>query len=518
MKLNPNQAWKLPLTLHPAQAEIYRDPARFKVLVNGRRFGKSTFMAISAVLAALTYNERYPESPLKELAKTGSPLPEILLVGPTLSMAKTTLWKPLMNMLRDSPCVEQVNLSELTITFKDNLYPPITVGSAVDDGGSKLRGKKVLFACCDEVQLWPRESIHEVLLPAMLDSKGSRAMFAGTPAGFDNLLYELFEKGKGDDEQWQSFNFPTISNPYIDVDELARKKLTTEPRVYEAEYLAQFVSVPGQFLTEFELSRNVVYEKPTASARRPVRYFIGVDPGSINLAMVLVANVVDEETFDDYFCCVDSWYPSDGRTPVMEQRALEQAWRWVEQYGAANFQGVYVDPSRPDLALSWRRNGGYDFFRKTKGAVNSFMPGVQLLNQLCYQGRLRIATEAGSHQDELVAELRNWRRELGPDGAPMENVEARGQKTHRIDCIRYILASLAFRDGDDEKVRNGIWFQAMPQERRLELAVRHYGREPMEVMTKLPGVPDVHTEQVEVLPEPFHNKGQLKQSALYFLK
>ena len=79
---------KTPIQLHPLQQRISNSQAKYTLAVSGRRFGKTVlqiFKALKRVEMGAPYN---PVSP-----------PVVVLVEPTLVMARRLLWKQLQNLL-----------------------------------------------------------------------------------------------------------------------------------------------------------------------------------------------------------------------------------------------------------------------------------------------------------------------------------------------------------------------------------------------------------------------------------
>ena len=90
------------MKLTKPQKEILNNPARFKVVASGRRFGK-TFASI----AALAQHARHPNT-------------KCMYIAPSYRMAKQIEWEDLKNMLRDVNWLKKVNESELTVTLVNN--------------------------------------------------------------------------------------------------------------------------------------------------------------------------------------------------------------------------------------------------------------------------------------------------------------------------------------------------------------------------------------------------------------
>jgi phage terminase large subunit-like protein len=72
------------LKLHAAQAEVSRHPARFRVLVAGRRFGKTHLSKVEIIKAARGRGKR-----------------TIWYVAPTFSMAREIMWDELLDSIPD---------------------------------------------------------------------------------------------------------------------------------------------------------------------------------------------------------------------------------------------------------------------------------------------------------------------------------------------------------------------------------------------------------------------------------
>ena len=158
----------MPLT--KPQSEVISDNSRFRVLITGRRFGK-TYLAIN------------------ELAKFASKSNQkVWYVAPTYRQAKQICWAELKDKLIEHKWVKNVNNSDLTITLKNN--SKITLRGA--DNEQSLRGVGLNFIVLDEFADIHKEAWYEVLRPTLSDT-GGHALFCGSPRGFGNWSYELFK-------------------------------------------------------------------------------------------------------------------------------------------------------------------------------------------------------------------------------------------------------------------------------------------------------------------------------------
>ena len=90
------------MKLTGVQKKILGADARFKVVVAGRRGGK-TYCSI----ASLAKHARIPNT-------------KCLYVAPSYRMAKQIVWQDLKDLLRDVNWLKRVNESELTVTLINN--------------------------------------------------------------------------------------------------------------------------------------------------------------------------------------------------------------------------------------------------------------------------------------------------------------------------------------------------------------------------------------------------------------
>ena len=89
------------MALSPAQTTVARDTHRFRVLITGRRFGKTT-LAVRELC-------RYAAQPNRT----------VWYVAPSYRMAKGIVWRKLKHKLQDLRWTDKVNESELTIYLKN---------------------------------------------------------------------------------------------------------------------------------------------------------------------------------------------------------------------------------------------------------------------------------------------------------------------------------------------------------------------------------------------------------------
>ena len=256
------------MALTKPQKKVISNEARFRVLITGRRFGK-TFLAIN------------------ELAKFASkPNQRVWYVAPTYRQAKAICWNVLKEKMIYHKWVKNINHSDLTITLKNNSQ--ITLRGS--DNEQSLRGVGLNFLCIDEFADVSQEAWYEVLRPTLSDTKG-HALFCGSPRGFGNWSYELFKQGETN-KDWASFKYTTIEGGNVDQDEVEQAKQDLDIRTFQQEYEATFVNYSGMIYYNFNRQSNIIekYQKETAILHIGLDF--NVDPMSAVVCIIINEKII----------------------------------------------------------------------------------------------------------------------------------------------------------------------------------------------------------------------------------
>jgi len=222
------------LKLSPPQRKVADDTARFRVLVTGRRFGKTTL-----AIRELCYHARIPGR-------------VCWYVAPSYRQAKQIAWVKLKEILKDLRWIKKVNEAELTIELKNKSR--ICLRGA--DNKDSLRGVGIDFIVMDESADIEETAWTEVLRPTLSDTKGL-AMFAGTPKGM-NWFHDLYQRGQDPSEQdWSSYQFTTIDGGFVDAGEIEQAKRDLDAKTFRQEYQATWETYSGIIYYGFSMSDNV---------------------------------------------------------------------------------------------------------------------------------------------------------------------------------------------------------------------------------------------------------------------
>ena len=221
------------MPLSKAQDTVAKDPTRFRVVIAGRRFGK-THLAIRE----LCFHAKEPGK-------------EVWYVAPSYKMAKNIVWRKLKNKLQDLNWIKKHNETELTI----QLINGSTIALKGADNYDSLRGVGLDFIVLDEFADIAPDAFYETLRPTLSDKQG-RALFIGTPKGIGNWAYEIYQNAL-DNENWRSYTFTTIDGGNVPAEEIEQAKRDLDERTFRQEYLATFETFTGRIYYAFDRQANI---------------------------------------------------------------------------------------------------------------------------------------------------------------------------------------------------------------------------------------------------------------------
>ncbi len=233
---------------HIGQRRVHDDPARFKVLACGRRWGKTRLGVHECLDVAAQGGRAWWVSPSYKTGEVG--------------------WRPLRDM--GAKIGAEVRRVDRQINLPG--AGSVTVRSA--DNPDSLRGEGLDFVVLDECAFISEDAWLEALRPALSDRQGG-AMFISTPKG-RNWFWRLWQRGQdGDDGEWASWHFPTSDNPYIPDSEIEAARLDMPDRFFRQEYLAEFMDdAGGVFRHVMEAATATAQDERIPDGRQ---YVIGAD-------------------------------------------------------------------------------------------------------------------------------------------------------------------------------------------------------------------------------------------------
>lgn len=266
---------------HSGQLPVVNSKARFRVIVCGRRWGKTAICINLAI----------------ETALTGHPVGWFAPDYKRLLDAYEQMVKILGNMVKSK------NASTMVIELLNGGKIEFWTLNDTDAGRSR-KYKRVII---DEAGMVTclAESWRESIRPTLIDLEGD-AIFAGTPKPpqaiplSEYAFYAMYQRGLSkdpDDAQWESFHAPSSSNPHLPPGEVEsmRKEPGMTARIAMQEIDAIFLTESTNALWSLDLIKRNRAKPPEGV--QYVRTVIFVDPGnftsekSADMTGIIVASV-----------------------------------------------------------------------------------------------------------------------------------------------------------------------------------------------------------------------------------
>ena len=260
------------MPLNAGQKAVSENESRFKVVIAGRRWGKTWLATRSLARAVREPNRR------------------AWYIAPSYRMARQIVWDALKWRLQDLKWVQKINESELTITLRNNS----TISLRGADNPDSLRGVGLDFVVMDEFAMIDEKAWTEVLRPTLSDRNGS-AMFISTPMGTSNWAYDLYNRAQSD-PAWSSWTFRTIDGGNVSAEEIEQARRDLSDRQFRQEYEATFETYSGRIYYNFDRERNL--RKFEAEVPREILVFADFNVNPISAAIAVETgrgiHIIDE--------------------------------------------------------------------------------------------------------------------------------------------------------------------------------------------------------------------------------
>ena len=222
------------MRLSKPQQTIAQNTSRFKVVVAGRRFGK-TYLSMREIC----YRARIPNK-------------EIFYITTSYRAAKMILWKPLKNRLMDLRWASKINESELSI----QLVNGSTISLKGSEDPNRLRGVSLDYAVIDEAaEVHLEELWGEILRPALADKQGD-AMFIGTPKGKGNPFYDMYVQAQ-ETPGWSAWQYTTLDGGFVKPEEIEAAKQDMNERQFRQEFEATFETYENRVAWAFDREQHI---------------------------------------------------------------------------------------------------------------------------------------------------------------------------------------------------------------------------------------------------------------------
>lgn len=336
------------------QMEVFSDPARFRVLVAGRRWGK-TWLAVTFLIAeALTAYDR-----------------KVWYVAPWYRQAKDVAWKMLKKMLPES-LVDKTNETELTVSLVNG--SEISLKGA--DNPDSLLGVGLHAVVLDEYASMKSDVWQEIIRPMLTDTLG-KALFIGTPKG-KNHFWDIFTLGLKGSRGYKSFQYRTVDSPMIPESEVESAKEQLNEKFYRQEYEASFEDFTGLVYPEFSEKTHVIHTPPDLAGLSSV---VGIDPALSGVHAWLLTYITNDGTV----FVIKEYYEKDKRVSEVASTLPKSNLYIIDPAGynksyvrdgnlyamADEYReyGIYVNPGENDVDSGINRVG--ELFKRNKIIIHA---------------------------------------------------------------------------------------------------------------------------------------------------
>ena len=226
-------------TLNRTRKEIIQDPSRFKVIVAGRRWGKTILSLMYLLKDPFHQGERR------------------WFITPTYKQGKMIVF-PILRQMFSGFAGAKLNETEMSVMFDNGAE--LSVKGA--DNENALRGVELTKCVMDEMAYIKPHVWEEIVYPMLATTKGS-VLFIGTPNGYDTM-YDLYSRGQSESD-WKSWQFKTIDGGFVPADEIARARRTMDGVRFRQEFEASFETSGNRAAWNFDRSLHVKKAKDLAT-------------------------------------------------------------------------------------------------------------------------------------------------------------------------------------------------------------------------------------------------------------
>lgn len=253
------------IKLTKPQWKVWKGKTRFKVLICGRRFGK-TFLALAWLI-----NQSQMRKGI------------CYYVAPSYVMGKQIAWR----MLKDftDGMVKQKNESELYVEMHNGSI--IQIKGA--DNPDALRGVSLSALVMDEFAFMQHEVWTEALRPATSDQMAP-VLFISSPSGW-NWAKDLYDFARQPEvETWEAWTFTTAEGGNVPQSEIEAARLELPERTFRQEYMASFEALSNRVYSNFDRERNVTEDVVTPGTSGSL--LVGMDFNVTPMSCVIAKRVL----------------------------------------------------------------------------------------------------------------------------------------------------------------------------------------------------------------------------------
>lgn len=405
----------LPYSPYSYQVEVHQSPARFRLLVGGRRVGKSKLALQEMLKVCLSKQDQL-----------------CWWVAPTYKDASEIGWEELMDYSDYlAPAIESIHHSLLRVRFIN--------GSVIYFKGSEkfdsLRGRGLNFVVMDEAAFCHEDVWKKAIRPALSDKQG-RALFTSTPNGRNWYFEQWKYAGYDHTTAWQCWHWPTWANPLITQEDIDEAKQDLSPIDFRQEYGAEFVTKAGLVYDDF-CEDNIIEDNQFVPDKSLHDIYLGLDFGYASATAVCFMAV---ERATGKVCMFDELYLQREDIGLISHRIMQKCIQWKIGLPSA----IYTDPAGNAEELT----GGLspvDFMRaqgfNVENKGSKIIPGLSLVRAYVLnaygQRRLYVCRRC----EWAIKSFYAYSYKLGIRKIVLEEPEKDNVHDHMMDAIRYFFVN-----------------------------------------------------------------------------
>ena len=240
----------------PAQQAIFDSPARYKIVVKGRRFGLTKGAANDFIKCAL--EGKFKKGLWVDVVNSNIDRYIERYFLPHLNKLPKNMW----DWKKQS---KMITINDAYIDFRSAEHPETLEGFGYDKAFLNEAG-----IILKKEYLW-----NNAIQPMFWDYPNVKVVVGGTPKGGRSLFEQLASRGKDSNQKlYQTFHYTSFDSPFDHIHKAIQEDMKSMPeRVIQQEIYAQFLEDTGVVFRDF-------LEIMDATPQRPMtehRYIIGVD-------------------------------------------------------------------------------------------------------------------------------------------------------------------------------------------------------------------------------------------------
>ena len=422
------------INLFPFQGEVVMSKAQHRVQVSGRRTGKS----YTDIAASFTHSQQVNRA-------------RVLFVGPTIGQAMEAFWPTLLDMTRDSGLLARPPRENPS---PDLFFGPqlrnarFTLKSA--DKPETLRGisPTPTLVVLDELALYDPGFFEDVLDPMTLDPiRQPRFLVSSTPKGTANLLYRMYLWGQSDQhDDWASWQFRAIDVRPDMKQQIEKLRARMDPRMFDQEVNATFLSTAGGVFTSFDKNVNVRDDLP--DFREGEAAHVCID---FNVNIMASCAIAARQRGDvEYYHILNEWSGAADTDALAKQIKQDLPGRRIIVYPDPSGKAKKTSSPTGTTDHSILREHGFEV--RTRSRTPPIKDSVNAVNRLLKDaaGNSRLFVAESCEKTIVSLENTEWRTNATGMDADTATIDKRQGVEHASDAIRYWA-----------ELTNPVWFSGV---------------------------------------------------------